>query len=152
MNYEHTQGGRFHQIFFVVAIVLAIGAWLARSEPDTAWAVLVVAVIFAVSALMFGSLTVRDDGERLALRFGPLPILRKSIRYADITAVEPDRTKIIDGWGIHYIIGRGWTYNLWGFGCVKLMLGSKVIRVGTDDVANLAEFLQQKISSRTAVE
>ena len=29
--------------------------------------------------------------------------------------------------------GRGWTYNLWGFDCVKLTLGRKIIRVGTND-------------------
>ncbi len=52
---------------------------------------------------------------------------------------------MIDGWGIHYILGRGWTYNLWGFGCVKLTLGKKVIRVGTDDVENLAQFLRGKV-------
>lgn len=150
MNYEHTQRGWFHWIFFAMALALAVGAWLARNEPGVAWAVLVVAVIFVVSALMFCSLTVRDEGERLALRFGPLPILRKRIRYADITAVEPDHTKIIDGWGIHYVPCRGMTYNLWGFGCVKLTLGAKVIRVGTDDVANLAEFLRKKIEPPNA--
>lgn len=144
MNYEHTQRGWIQHIVYVTAIVLVIGAWLARSEPLVAWLVLLNAVILAVAALMFGSLTVRDEGEWLALRFGPLPVVRKRIRYADITAVEPDRTKIIDGWGIHYIIGRGWTYNVWGFGCVKLTLGKKVIRVGTDDVANLAEFLGKR--------
>ena len=79
---------------------------------------------------MFGSLTIRDDGEWLALRFGPLPLLRKTIRYADITGVEIGRTTIIDGWGIHFIPGRGWTYNVWGFACVKLTLGRKIIRVG----------------------
>ena len=57
---------------------------------------------------------------RLALRFGPLPVLRKTFRYADITGVEIGRTSVIDGWGIHYMPGRGWTYNLWGFNCVKL--------------------------------
>lgn len=50
----------------------------------------------------------------------------------------------MDGWGIHYILGRGWTYNLWGFGCVKLTLGRKVVRVGSDDVENLVEFLKAK--------
>ena len=108
---------------------------------------LAIVAILVTAALMCGSLCVRDEGEWLALRYGPLPILRKRIRYAHITAVEPDRTKVIDGWGIHYIIGRGWTYNLWGFGCVKLTLGKKVIRVGTDDVDNLAEFLKGKVAA-----
>lgn len=95
---------------------------------------------------MFGSLTIRDEGEWLALRYGPLPVLRKRIRYADITSVEAGRTSIIDGWGIHYIPGRGWTYNLWGFGCARLTLGRKVIRIGSDDVDNLVRFLRGKVA------
>ena len=106
----------------------------------------VTATTFVLLALMFRSLTIRDEGEWLALRYGPLPVFRKRIRYAEITSVEPGRISIIDGWGIHYILGRGWTYNLWGFGCVKLTLGRKIIRVGTNDVDNLARFLRNKLA------
>ena len=62
--------------------------------------------------------------------------------------MEPGRIAIIDGWGIHYIPGRGWTYNLWGFGCVKLTVRGKVVRVGTNDVENLARFLGEKTGLR----
>ena len=103
-----------------------------------------IAGILALCGLAFGSLTISDEGEYLALRFGPLPVLRKTIRYADITGVEVGRTKIIDGWGIHYFPGRGWTYNVWGFACVKLTLGRKIIRVGTDDAEELAKFVREK--------
>jgi hypothetical protein len=144
-NYEHTQHGRLHYIFFTVAAVMLGGAWLARSQPLVAALNLGVAALLVIVALVFGSLTVRDAGEWLCLRYGPLPILRKRIRYADITAVALDRSAIIDGWGIHYVPGRGWTYNLWGFRCVKLTLGKKTVRVGTDDAANLAEFLKAKV-------
>ena len=58
---------------------------------------------------------------------------------------EIGRTNIIDGWGIHYFPGRGWTYNIWGFDCVKLTLGRKIIRVGTDDAEELAKFIREKI-------
>ncbi len=67
---------------------------------------------------------------------------RKRIRYTDISGVEVGHTTIIDGWGIHYILGRGWTYNLWGFACVKLTLGRKIICVGSDDAEELARFLR----------
>jgi hypothetical protein len=147
VSYEHTQHGRWHVIFFAVAIVMLAGAWLARAEPAVAVLSLVIAAILVVTGLMIGSLCVRDEGEWLALRYGPLPILRKRIRYDNITAVEPGQTELIDGWGIHYILCRGWTYNLWGFGCVKLTLGTKVIRVGTDDVENLTNLLRQKIGT-----
>ncbi|MBU4270962.1 MAG: hypothetical protein KKE86_13565 [Planctomycetes bacterium] len=145
MEYNHMQRGSWHYILFAVAAVMLAAAWVARDEV---WAMdlnLAVAVLFVALAMMFGSLTVRDEGQWLALRYGPLPMFRKRIRYDKITAVEPDRTKIIDGWGIHYIPGRGWTYNLWGFDCTRLSLGKKIIRVGTDDADNLVKFLKGKV-------
>lgn len=146
MGYEHTQHGVWHRILLVMAAVMLVGVWLVHQELAIVVLLLAIATIFLLCSLMFGSLTVRDEGEWLALRYGPLPIFRKRFRYAEITSVEPDRTKIIDGWGIHYILGRGWTYNLWGFGCVKLTLGRKVVRVGSDDVENLVMFLRGKLS------
>jgi hypothetical protein len=144
-QYEHVQRGRLHIIFWAVAAVMVAGASLASSSRAAEGFALAVAGIFVLCALMFGTLTVRGDGECLTLRYGPLPVFRKRVRYADVTAVEPGCTSIIDGWGIHYIPWRGWTYNLWGFGCVKLTLGKRVLRVGSDDVENLAAFLKAKI-------
>ena len=43
--------------------------------------------------------------------------------------------------------GRGWTYNVWGIACVKLTLGSKIIRVGTDDTGELAKVIREKAGS-----
>ena len=87
----------------------------------------------------------RDEGEWLAIRFGPLPLLGTRIPYARIRSVEPDQTALLDGWGIHWLPGRGWTYNIWGYDCVKLRLDRGVIRVGTDDVENLVRFLRERI-------
>jgi hypothetical protein len=148
MNYEHVQRGWWRQIIFAVAAVILAGAWLARSQPAVAVLNLVIAAILVTFALMFARLTVRDEGEWLGLHWGPLPVFRKRIRYADITAVEPGQIALVDGWGIHYMPGRGWTYNVWGFGCVKLTLGKKIIRVGTDDVEKLAEFLKGRTSDK----
>ncbi|MGD0898443.1 MAG: hypothetical protein ABR915_11445 [Thermoguttaceae bacterium] len=133
-------------ILLAVAGGMLGGAWITRDEPTVAVLLPVIAAIFVLLALMFCSLTIRDEGQWLALRYGPLPAFRKRIRYSDITSVEPGRVSIIDGWGIHYIPGRGWTYNLWGFGCVKLSLGRKIVRVGTDDVDNLVRFLRGKLA------
>ena len=152
MQYAKTQRGRWHYLLLAVAGVMLIGAWLVRRELAAVILVLVIAAIFLLCALIFGSLTIRDEGEWLALRYGPLPILRKRFRYADITAVEPDRTKIIDGWGVHYIPGRGWTYNLWGFSCAKLRLGRKIVRLGTDDVDPLVAFLRTKLIPKSPTE
>ena len=147
MEYENTQHAPTHTILLGIAVVLLAIACFGHVEPIGVVVLVGVAATLALVGEMFGRLTVRDEGDWLALRYGPLPVFRKRIRYADITAVEPGRTAIIDGWGIHYVPWRGATYNLWGFGCVKLSLGRKTIRVGSDDVDNLVEFLRGKIAS-----
>jgi len=153
MAYNHTQQGRLHYVFLVFSTAMLVAVWLTRREWGR-WlghrelavlnVVLGIAAIFALCGLLFGSLTIRGENDCLVLRFGPLPLLRKRIRYADITDVEIGRTRIIDGWGIHYIPGRGWTYNIWGFDCVKLTLGRKIIRVGTDDADELVKVIRKK--------
>jgi hypothetical protein len=41
---------------------------------------------------------------------------------------------------------RGWTYNLWGFDCVRLtMRNGRIHRVGTDDSDALYTFLQERL-------
>ena len=101
MAYNHTQHGRWHYLFLALSAAMLVAVWLTR-RVFVAWlthrelavlnAVLGIAAIFALCGLVFGSLTIRDEGDHLALRFGPLPVLRKTFRYADITGVEIGRT------------------------------------------------------------
>jgi len=42
----------------------------------------------------------------------------------------------------------GWVWNLWGRDCVVLQLRKGILRVGTADAENLADFLDQKISTQ----
>lgn len=148
MQYEHTQKAPLHYIFHPVILVSMVLAWMGRDQPPIVLVTLCVAVTLILVAMMFQRLTVRDEGERLALRYGPLPVFRKLIRYSDITSVKPGRSSVIDGWGIHWIPGRGFTYNLWGFDCAKLIVQGRVVRVGSDDVENLVSFLQDRIGDR----
>jgi len=96
-------------------------------------------------ALMFKQLTVRDEGECLAIRYGPLPVFRKLIPYSKMESVEQGRSAIVDGWGIHWIPGRGFTYNLWGRDCAILMVEGRVFRIGSDDAEDLVAFLRGKV-------
>jgi hypothetical protein len=105
----------------------------------------VVAVIIVPLAFCFKTLTVQDERTHLALRYGPVPVFAKRLAYAEMTDVKRARSTFTDGWGIHWGPGRGWTYNLWGFDCVEIRLGDKLLRVGTDDADELAGFLQTKI-------
>jgi len=141
-RYEHTQVGRLHWLFFGIGALLFAAS---LGDGGASGALLTVAIVFAGIGLCFRSLTVRDGGDRLTLRFGPLPILSKSIPYSTISAVEATRSTLIDGWGIHWIPGRGWIWNLWGFECVRLEQDGRAFRIGTDDLRGLTEFLQQRL-------
>jgi hypothetical protein len=144
MPYTHTQPGRWPYVLFAFTAATVAGAWLARRDPGAVVILVAIAAVFALCGLVFGSMTIRDEGDCLALRFGPLPLLSKKIRYADITGVEIGRTTILDGWGTHFMPGRCWTYNVWGFACVKLTLGRKIVRVGSDDAEGLAKVIREK--------
>ena len=151
MNYEHKQIGRLH--LYLITGGLAIGAaWCIAGPfflPDKVW--IIPALAFPIFMLTFGlsfrSLLIRDDGHCLTLRFGPLPFFQKRFPYSQMTSAEASRSSFIDGWGIHYILGRGWTYNLWGYDCVKIQMGKKIVRIGTDDVPGLLQLLQTKINA-----
>ena len=78
--------------------------------------------------------------------FGPLPLFRRTVRYADIEKVEVGRTLLLDGWGIHYSVRGGWVWNLWGRDCVVVHLRKSILRIGTDDAPNLARFIEGKVA------
>jgi hypothetical protein len=145
MRYEHVQTGRLHWILYVALAMMLAGAWSVRFEQPVSTILFATAIFIAPLPLMFQTLTVRDEGDRLAVRFGPIGLFKKTIPYAEIKAFARDRSKWIDGWGIHCIPGRGWTYNLWGFDCVTVTVGSKTIRIGTDDPEGLVAFLTERL-------
>ena len=145
--YRHIQRSPMHLLLYVPAVLRFIFAWQLRNDVAPSIVVLVVGLIVFILALAFQTLTVSDDGARLEIRYGPLNLFGTRIAYQDITEVAAGKTSLIDGWGIHFIPFRGWTFNLWGFECVKISCGDKRIRVGTDDSGNLVNFLQGKIEN-----
>lgn len=144
MDYDHTQRGGLRYVLDLSAGLMFVLAWVFRAAWAPALILVGTGATLLLAGLCFRELTVRDAGDHLRVRFGPLPLLGTRIRYDEITAVEPARTSWIDGWGIHWMPGRGWTYNLWGFDCVRLKVGGRTISIGTDDVENLVRFLREK--------
>lgn len=47
-----------------------------------------VGLLIASLATCFHYLTVEDQGELLAIRFGPVPLFHRRVRYADIKSVQ----------------------------------------------------------------
>ena len=147
MTYEHKQTAPTHLVFLPFFVIFAIVAWQNGGDAALLFVCLVAMLVFAVVSSSFAYLVVKDDGDQLTLHYGPLPLFRKRTRYRDIESVEPGRSRFIDGWGIHYVPGRGWTYNLWGFDCVELRVKGRRMRIGSDDVSNLVAFLRAKLET-----
>ena len=146
-TYSHTQEPPLWMILFVSSVPFFVLAWLAREQPVVLAIMIVTGLLLVLVGLAFHHLTIEDEGDRLALRFGPLPFLETSIQYDDIQQVEVGGTAILDGWGIHRSLRHGWLWNLWGRDCVVIYRQQGVLRVGCDEAENLAEFLKGKMAA-----
>jgi hypothetical protein len=145
MGYSHTQRAPLCVILYGSALFSFLLAWIVGEMSGLAIGA-AVGVVIALISSAFHHLTIEDKGDQLAIGFGPLPVFRRTVKYADIEKVKVGRTLILDGWGIHYSIRGGWVWNLWGRECVVVHFKQRgVLRIGTDDAEELARFLDGKI-------
>lgn len=145
MPYHHTQKAPLYLLLVVIGMAMFLGAWL---EPEKAVRIILLGSggLMVLLSFSFRHLTVSDKGERLLISFGPLPLFRRRIRFADVERVEKGRTTILDGWGIHLSLSGGWVWNLWGFDCVDVWYkNGKRVRIGTDDPIGLEAFLNRRM-------
>lgn len=150
-RYAHTQRSPIALVILLGAGFLLAGAWLTReTSPVVATALAIIGATVVVLSFCFGSLTVMVTDDELRLRYGPLPLFRRTFPLASIETVQRGRSALIDGWGIHYVPGRGWTYNLWGTECVVLNVNGRLVRVGSDDADALAAHLQSRVNAAVA--
>jgi len=141
-GYCHTQKGIIRPILLVVTVAFLAGARFVGTYP-TLPIYLASAGVCVVMSFAFGHLTVRDDGDRLVVSFGPLTLFRKTISYSQITHLEKDRSTFLAGWGIHWT-RKGWLWNIGGYDCVKIEMGDKSMLIGTDDPDGLVSFLRSQ--------
>ncbi|MHB0960021.1 MAG: hypothetical protein ACYC0X_20215 [Pirellulaceae bacterium] len=143
-TYYRTQKAPWFLLLWAFAALFFTIATVTRAEPVLPLILSMSGLLMAVLGFSFQHLTVADEGQWLAIRFGPLPFFKKRIRYEDIREVEVGRTMILDGWGIHMSLRGGWVWNIWGRDCVIIRQHRGVTRVGTDDPQGLAEFLKSR--------
>jgi len=148
MPYEHTQRAPLHWLLHILAVGMTATACASFSAAPFVTLILgPVSVMFCLLGLMFAHLTVYGEDDSLVVKYGPLRLFGTRVSYADIASVQSARSALIDGWGIHCIPGRGWTFNLWGYDCVELVVKGRMLRIGTDDVENLVQFLNSRLST-----
>ncbi len=133
----------------------AIAVWYAlrgRADGELPVALLLTGAILLLAAGLIGYLDVWDAGDRLCVRFGPLPLAGTSVPYENIESVEPAYSSLLYGYGVHGLPGLFIVFNIWGLGAVRLRLKkhtpvwrAKTVIVGTDEPGRLLDFLREKI-------
>ncbi len=144
-SYSHTQKAPLCLLIYALAAVFLALGWFIQDAPPIRWLFPPIGLLMFVLAASIHHLSVVDQGDEMAVFFGPIPLFRKTVPYCEIKSVETGRTLLLDGWGIHMSIRGGWVWNLWGRDCVVIHLQNGVLRIGTDDAENLARFLEGKI-------
>lgn len=141
MRYVHTQPGTLVRVatlpLFVVSLVIFLqGGGLLAFIP---------AVFYALVVLLFGSLTVTIDDERIRLAYG-VGLIHKSFALDDIESAERVRNPWYYFWGIRWY-GRGILYNVSGLDGVLIgMSGDREARIGTDEPEALEAAIRAAIA------
>lgn len=147
-GYSHTQKAPLCLLIYALAVVFLVLSFFVQDAPPIQWLFPPIGLLMLILAAAIHHLSVEDRGDVLAIRLGPVPLFRRTLKYADIEMVEVGRTLFLDSWGIHYSIRGGWVWNLWGWDCVVVRFNNDgTLRIGTDDVENLAGFLRSKVQA-----
>lgn len=145
--YDRVQKGWIWIVLPVLALVVLGMGFVVPERVGSA-------VLFSTAALMFvlaasmAWLRVRDDGDRLSISYGPLPLIRRQIDYARITGVERVKPPALLGVGIRWAPGFGWTWNVDTGDLVRLQLGERAFHVGAADPDALVEAVSKRITVR----
>ena len=83
-------------------------------------------------AFCFNWLEIGEESGELLVRFGPVSLFQKRLRYDSIRGVKLDRSLLVEGWWIH-LGPRGWIWNIGGRDVIDLELDGGRLRLGTDD-------------------
>lgn len=145
--YETVQKGWIWIVLPVCAVV-ATGFSFVVEENDARLAMLVAGLVLLVLSAAFAHLRIRDEGDRLLIGFGPLPIFQRHIDYARITGVEIVKAPVWLGWGVRYWPGKGWAWILSGRALVRLKMGERVFHVGSPEPEELVAMVEERITPR----
>jgi hypothetical protein len=145
MRYDHTQPATLVRVAVIPLAVVSVAMFLRGAG---ALSILPLAFCCLV-LLLFGSLTVSIDDERIRLAFG-LGLVHKSFALDQIKSAERVRNPWYYFWGVRWY-GRGWLYNVSGLDGVRIRLaGDREARIGTDEAEALEAAIRAALGRRTA--
>jgi len=138
-RYQHTQVAML-QIYAVI-IACGIGI-LSLVFVGMFLPLVIVAAGLLICLALFSTMTIELTQAELVMHFGPLPVIRKRIRLAEIASAIPVKNPWYYGWGVHFT-PHGWLYNIAGGDAVELLLVSgTTLRLGTDEPEDLTKAIR----------
>lgn len=118
-------------VLFCLLLLLAVRL----DQPIAAAAALILALIL----MFFSSMKTIVTDRQLEIRFGPLPLITRTVALREIGSASIARAKWWNGWGIRRI-SHGWLYNTLSLNVVELqLLRDGRIQIGTVDPERLRD-------------
>ena len=149
-RYEHRQRVPIWLILLLVGlgpfcfegIVMEIGF-------EGGWPTIGLGAAIVLAALAISStLTVRDCGDRLEVRSGPVTFAPGVVRYDEMEDVRPVQLRLRDfGLGSVLRIRKGRRWFLWGYDAVEITTPAGSVTIGSDDRDRLLRFLTSSTSA-----
>ena len=140
MEYHHKQIGVTVIVLIICAILLLLIIPLLsfgniHQIPPIGLVSLV--VILVLTLVLFYSLTVEIKEKILICYFG-IGLIQKKIQLENIQQVQMVQNPMYAGWGIRWMPGKYWLWNVSGLSAVELTLkkGTR-FRIGTDEPEKL---------------
>ncbi len=147
MEYRHSQFAAvivFGMLIPFMAI-LVLPLFLQGFPPIVPFALLVLLIGFA----LFYSLNVEIGDGVLVCSFG-VGLIRRRIFLSDVQSVRIVQNPWYVGWGIRWMPGQYWLWNVSGLQAVELLFKDGVrFRIGTDEPQVLAGAIESNLSSAT---
>lgn len=122
---------------------IAVAVILLFATADAAQSIHVTPVLLVIAILsLFYSLTVEIKDGALECYFGP-GVIRRRFLVSEIEEAQCVRNPWYAGWGIRWLPGQYWLWNVSGRQAVELTLkGGKRFRIGTDEPEALVKAIQ----------
>jgi len=148
MEYRHTQISSVFLALVLIFIALNLYAYLKIPTFHLLRLIVMVnLVIFVIMLALFYSLTVEIKNKTLTCQFG-LGFIRKKIPLPTVQEVREVRNPWYAGWGIHWVPGKYWLWNVSGFRAVELVFkDGKRFRIGTDEPESLIRAIENNKTS-----
>ena len=146
MTYRHTQVGTVI-VGAVVCVAIVTLVILLTAAGTSSLLTLTVLAMTAVALALFSALTVEVGNHTLTCRFG-VGLIRRDIPLQDVEQIRAVVNPWYVGWGIRWIPGKYWVWNVSGFQAVELtMKDGRRFRIGTDEPEALVQAIELQKSA-----